>query len=165
MSLTTTAALEAAVRTRLLTFIPTGGTSLATQLGTLTGAGSDGKLYLDAAPDGVTYPYAVMRLIDEVPRGDDGRFLRDWLVEVVVYDRPRGAASTPKAVVSLAADTIAQAWLQWSSSDALIRTLPIGTRHTIDYAGAPDPMDRELCAVRLLLPFRGTTTFLAQYAS
>ena len=68
MSTESTTALEAQLRTRLLTFAPLGGEStVADEIGsTETGSGADGKLYWDRAPDNIdaTSPirWGVLRL-------------------------------------------------------------------------------------------------------
>lgn len=166
MTLGTSIALSQAVRTRLLSFTPATGSTLASLLGTASGAASDGKLYLESAPDGVSYPYGVLRYMNQSQRGDDGRFLRDFLFEVTFYDRPRtGHSSTPDEVVNSLADTAEQALLRWVSSTDPIRSLGTDSRLPINYADAPAPLDRDLRAVRLLFRVRGSPTFLAQYAA
>jgi hypothetical protein len=139
-------------------------TTLAAMLGTATGAGSDGKLYLDEAPDGMAKPYGVMRLIDKRPQGDDGRYLSRGFVEVIFYDHDRsGHSTTPKQFVNACADRVEEAWLRWEASgtDQTLRAGPIESRFTIPYT---DPVDRSLKAVRLLLGFHVVPGHLAQYA-
>lgn len=58
-----TAAIEIALRTRLLTFSRLAGDTLNDILrGTEEGAGTDGKLYREKVPDNVTGPFGVMSL-------------------------------------------------------------------------------------------------------
>lgn len=150
------------IRTRLLTFTPTGGgTTLATRLGSTTsGSGSNGKLFLDQAPDDVTGLWAVLRIINAPITGFDGGFMIKADAELILYGRPRKMA----AEVEAAADVCMEAWHDYlyTESGGHFSTLDVTNRFTIPYV---EPADRELHAVRLVLPFRCTPIFLTRYAA
>jgi hypothetical protein len=133
-----------AIRSRLLTF-STG--ALATALGTASGAGSDGKLYIDQAPDDVTYPYGTLRVVDRRSEGDDGGFARRLEVEIHLYHRPRNTASTLKAMADLCERAL-RAWVDVSSG-VIVSRLGIA-RGSLTYE---EPADRELILERLVVPF------------
>lgn len=159
MSTASSVAILQAIRTRLLTFTPQTGSTLAVLLGTLTGAGSDGKLYLNAAPDTVTYPYGVLRLIGRDPDGDDGRFLQKPIAELHFYHRPRSNTAACEAL----ADRVEEAWHHWvATTGDIISARAIEGRVTITFS---DPADRELVCVRMLLPFRVAPSYLTRYAA
>lgn len=150
------------IRNRLLTFTPTGGGStLRTRIGdTATGSGSDGKLWWDQAPDDATGLWAIARIIDAPVTGFDGGFLIKATAEVIFYGRPRKMAAQVEAM----ADVAMEAWHDWAYSEAggdVIASDPTN-RFTIPYE---EPADRELVAVRLLLPFRCAPIFLTRYAA
>lgn len=154
-----TTAILVAIRERLLTFTPATGDTLATMLGSTTeGAGSDGKLYLAQAPDGVQHPYGLLRLIDLIPQGEDGRYMLRGVTELQFFHRPR----RNMALCESYADRASEAWLRWVSPTDGLSALRVEGRATITYT---EPADRELVQVRLLLPFRSTPAYLAQYAS
>ena len=157
MSLDSTTEVLQAVRTRLLTFTPASGSTLATLLGTHAGAGSDGKLYLYQAPDNVTHPYGVLRVIGRDPDGDDGQFLKKPLLELHFYHRPRAQQAACEAL----ADRAEEAWTHWLSSSDVISARGVESRATITY---DDPADRELVCVRMLLKARVAPDFLTRYA-
>jgi hypothetical protein len=151
------------IRNRLLTFTPTGGgTTLATRLGsTSTGSGSDGKLFIDQAPDTVTGLWAVLHVIDAPESGFDGGFLIRAQVELMIYGRPRSSQATVKSC----ADVVAEAWhaFYYSEAGGHVSGTGVLNRSTIPYTS--DPADRDLVAVRLVLGVRCTPIFLTRYAS
>lgn len=157
MSVASLVSIEQTIRTRLLTFTPLSGTTLATLIGSTTGgAGSSGKLYLSQAPDDVTGFYGVMRLIDMPQQGLDGGFMVRGLLELILYGRPRSQQSA----VERMADIVTEAWNHYRYTEATGRCLvarDVTNRATIPYEA---PADRELVAVRLLLPFMATPSFL-----
>jgi hypothetical protein len=149
------------LRTRLLSFSPVSGSSLATLLGsTSSGAGSDGKLYLNQAPQDLTGFWGILRLIDAPQTGMDGGFLLRCTAELMLYGRPRSQQSA----VERMADVAEQAWLNYSYAEisGVIITDRATNRFSVPFE---EPADRELVAIRLLLPFRTTPRFLAQYAA
>jgi hypothetical protein len=148
------------IRTRLLSFTPTGGTTLAVQLGsTASGAGSDGKLYLNQAPDDVTGFWGVLRLINAPQEGMDGGLMLRCEAELILYGQGRRYQSQ----VERMADTVEQAWLWYGYAEVngTIIAGKITNRFPIPFQ---TPADRELVAIRLVLPFRTTPQFLVQYA-
>lgn len=152
----------AIIRHRLLTFTPTGGgTTLATRIGSTTsGSGSDGKLFLDQAPEGITGFWGILRIIDAPISGFDGGFLIHATAELILYGRPR----KQQASVESMADVITEAWHDYlySETGGHISAQDVTNRFTIPYT---EPADRELVAVRLLLPFRCSPIFLTRYAA
>ena len=145
-----------AVRTRLLTYTPSGGSSGAVLLGALAGAGSDGKLYLDQAPDDVTEPYGVLRVLDWRSEGDDGGFARRLELELQLRTRPRSAATALHAL----ADQCERALRAWRdvSSGALVARQGL-TRATVFFEA---PADREVVLERLLVPMYAHAQYLTQ---
>lgn len=148
------------IRTRLLSFAPATGSTLATQLGsTASGAGSDGKLYLNQAPDNITGFWGVLRLINAPQEGMDGGLMLRCEAELILYAQGR----TNQSAVERMADTVEQAWLWYGYAEVngTIIAGKITNRFPIPYQ---PPADRELVAIRLVLPFRTTPQFLVQYA-
>jgi hypothetical protein len=150
------------IRNRLLTFTPTGGgATLATRLGsTASGSGSDGKLFFDMAPDNLTGFWAILRIIDAPVTGFDGGFMIKATAELILYGRPRKEAANVESM----ADVVTEAWHDYlySETGGHISATDVTNRFTIPYT---EPADRELVAVRLLLPFRCTPIFLTRYAA
>lgn len=143
-------------RSRLLTFTPPSGGTLATRLGsTVTGSGSDGKLFLDQAPDKIEGLWAILRLIDAPVQGFDGGNLIRAQLELILYGRPRKMAAQVRAC----ADVAQQAWRHYSytETNGVFIADAVTSRFTIPYT---EPADRELVAERLLLPFRVVPSFL-----
>jgi hypothetical protein len=149
-------------RSRLLTFAPTGGgTTLATRLGsTASGSGSDGKLFIDMAPDKVTGLWAVLRVIDAPIDGFDGGFMIRGQFELIVYGQTRNQAAAVRACV----DVCLEAWHRYVYSEVggSFITSDSTNRFTIPYE---EPANRELVAERVLLPFRCAPIFLTRYAA
>jgi hypothetical protein len=161
MSLSSMTGALQILRSRLLTFTPATGSTLATLLGSTTsGAGSDGKLYLNQAPDNLTGFYGVLRLIDAPQTGMDGGFLMRCTAELILYGRPRNQQSA----VERMADVVQQAWLWYGDTEVngVLITDRVINRFTIPYE---EPADRELVAVRMLLPFRLAPQYLVQYGA
>jgi hypothetical protein len=162
MSTASWTGVELIARSRLLTFSPTGGgTTLAVRLGsTSSGSGSDGKLYLNQAPDSLTGLWAVFRIIDAPNIGFDGGFMIKATAELICYGRPRNQMAAVEACV----DVCCEAWhdYHYQESGGHFSSMGPTNRFPIPYA---DPADRELCAVRVLLPFRVTPIFLTRYAA
>lgn len=141
------------IRRRLLSF---SGGVVTTALGTLSGAGSDGKLYIDQAPDTVTYPYGVLRIADWRSEGDDGQFARRVVVELQLVTRPRSNASAIKSI----ADNCERAMRAWRDVDSgAVWTQQGMTRATVTYE---EPADREVVMERLLIPLGVHPTLTTQ---
>ena len=157
MSVASTVSMLQTVRTRLLTFTPAATSTLATLLGSTTsGAGSDGKLYLDQPPDDVTGFYGVLRLLDLPQQGLDGGFMVQGLLEAHFFGRPRSQASAVKRL----GDVTVEAWNHYRYTESTGRCLiarDVTHRSTITFEA---PTDRELVVERLLLPFMATPSFL-----
>ncbi len=162
MSTASWTGVKSIIRNRLLTFSPTGGgTTLRVRLGeTTTGSGADGKFFWDQAPDKLSGLWMVGRIIDMPITGFDGGFLIRATAEVIAYGRPRKSS----ADVEAAADVVMEAWNGWAYTEVggHISATDITNRFTIPYE---EPADRELVAVRLLLPFRCSPIFLTRYAA
>ena len=155
--------MEIIARNRLLTFSPSGGgTTLAVRLGsTATGSGSDGKLFRNQAPDNITGLWVVLRLIDLPVTGFDGGFMLKGTFEAIAYGRPRNQ----QAAVESCVDVMMEAWhdYAYTESGGHFSTFDPTGRFPIPYVS--DPADRELVAVRVLLPFRCAPIFLTRYAA
>lgn len=152
MATTSQLATLQAIRTRLLSF---DGGVVVSALGTASGAGSAGKLYIDQAPDTVTVPYGVLRAVDWRSEGDDGQFARRAQVELHLMSRPRSAASALKAI----ADDCERALRSWvDASSGPIRVQGI-TRATVFYE---EPADREVVLERLLISLYVHPTYHTQ---
>lgn len=153
MATTSQLATLQAIRTRLLSF---SGGVVATALGTLSGAGSDGKLYIDQAPDNVTVPYGVLRIADWRSEGDDGQFARRVEVELQLLTRPRTNASALKGI----ADHCERAMRAWRDVSSGVLCARQGlTRATVLYE---EPADREVVLERLLIPLYVHPTYTTQ---
>jgi hypothetical protein len=154
MSVATLTAVEQAIRTRLLTF---NSSALRTALGTATGAGSDGKLYIDQPPDAVAPPYGVMRFLDFPVTGVDGGAMVKGTLEVMLYGRPRAQGAALKAAGALVLD----AWQAFSDTTAgNAQCLVARDAQGFTLIPYTDPADRELVVCRILLPFMVTPGFL-----
>lgn len=160
MSTDSTTDLETALRTRLLTFTAMDGATLADTLGaSLTGSGSDGKLYWDAAPDNVTESsgrWGILGLKNRRTRGDgqDGELAE---LEVMLFARPRSQKQTLEAC----ADLCDQAMLRYRDTSSgvigcwgkLRSTLPPMT----------SPADAEVVQIRLVYTLVLWPAYLTQY--
>lgn len=157
MGVDTLSAIEQAMRTQLLTYVPSSGGTLSSRLGTATGAGSSGKLYIDQPPDSVTEPYGVMRFIEFPVTGLDGGAMVKGTLELIIYGRPRAQGSTIKAMGAL----VLEAWKNFRYTESSGRCLVARDATSMALVPYTDPADRELVACRLLLPFMVTPTFVA----
>jgi len=153
------------IRTRLLTFVPmshpVGGTNtLAQRLGTASGAGSAGKLYVSQAPDNAGYPYGILRWLTTRVAGDDGGYQERRVAELLLYHYER----KNEGIVSAMMDVAAEAWRDWVSTavNDTIVAQRISVRGIVPYE---PPADRELVCGRMLLPMYTTPLYQAQYSA
>ena len=167
--------LAQTVQTRLLTFTPlshadTGTRTIATLLGNDASAPA-GRMYLDAAPDNVVYPYALLRLSGPIPRGDDGGFQMRGFFELQFFDKPRsqtrsygGVTLLRPVALNAMADIATAAWRDFAITeiDDTLVAERITVRGDVPYT---EPANRELVQVRMLLPFYCTPNFIAQYST
>lgn len=152
------------VRASLLAFVPmshpVGGTAtLAARLGTVPGAGSDGKLYITQVPDNTAYPYGVMRWMSGQAAGDDGGFQLRGTIELQLFHY--GRKNEP--AVSAMMDVVEAAWRDFVATavgDTIVAQRASG-RMVVPYE---PPADRELVCVRILLPLYATPAYQAQYS-
>ena len=149
MSTTSTQAMVADLRSRLLTFQPASGATLQTTLG--------GRLYTVQAPDVVTYPYAVLRLVDRAQTDGYAGYRQSFEIELAVFDRPRAQQWRAEGI----ADVAEQAFLQWDLGSSGL----LFSRHVrrLTLPPAPAPMDRELVQVMLFVPVVAWPVMLTQY--
>ena len=163
--------LLAIIRTRLLTFEPSGGDTrtLATRLGTYNAGGTlVPRFWFETVPDDVSEDtstnvnlWGLMQMIPAKQAGDDGRFMRRGELEVQLFGRPRRAA----AELSGMADVVEQAlfaWINHSTEGGYIKALGGLTRTKIIY---DDPSDRELGEIDLRVNISYAPEFLTQYSS
>jgi hypothetical protein len=161
--------LLAIIRTRLLTFEPSGEDTrtLADRLGTY-GVNSVPRLWLETVPDDVAEDtstqvnlWGLMQLIPTKQAGDDGGFMRRGELEVQLFGRPRRAA----ADVSAMADLVEQAlfgWINHEDEGGYIRPQSGLQRSKINY---DEPADRELGQINLRVKISYAPQFLTQYSS
>lgn len=168
------------VRTALLSWEPLEhpATGLLT-LGELLGADeveSDGdmdeaRLYIDAPPEDVEFPYGLMRLLASRPQGDDAGYQLRGEIEVQLFGWPRsesrdfgGVELNTAVAVSAMGDLVMQCWRDYVNTavgDTIVAQ-KISIRNNVPYT---EPASRDLVQVRLLLPFYATPAFLAQYST
>lgn len=161
MSLDSTPDIEAALRTRLLTFSPRAGLPLADVLGAAVGtSGADGALFWEAAPDTVTTKtprWGVLRLQNRRSDGDGAeREVAEF--EVALFARPR----SQKVTLEQCADLCDQAMLRYTETTTggligcwgrLRSTLP----------PFPSPADAEVVQIRIVYSLVIYPAYLTQY--
>ena len=151
MTTTSTQAMVADLRTHLLTFQPMSGTTLQARL--------NGRLYVVQAPDSVTYPYAVMRLVDRRATDGYGGYRQTFEVELQIFDRPRSQQWRAEGI----ADVAEQAFLGWDLASSGL----LFSRHVrrVTMPPAPEPMDRELVQITVFVPVVAWPVMLTQYVT
>ncbi|KKW05435.1 MAG: hypothetical protein UY40_C0020G0012 [candidate division CPR1 bacterium GW2011_GWC1_49_13] len=150
MSTTSTTNIYRTLRTRLLSFTPAAGATLASRLGN--------RLFVAQAPDDATYPYGVMTLSLSTEGAYNGD-REQGIFEVTLYDRPR---SRQEALEDIA-DICDGALLRYA--DASSGLLFSRDRARASLPPAPPPLDREVCAVRLAYSIVVWPEALTQYNS
>jgi hypothetical protein len=146
-----TAAIEAAIRDRLLSFTDPAGDSIADYLGQ--------RLYIDAAPHTVTFPHAVMRFL---PLTQDPEYAGERIqadLEVQVYARTDADRLTVKAV----GDLIEQATLRWIHNDSGDGLMFTRTRTRQVLPPFTAPADSEVSGERHLISLVVWPHFLLQH--
>jgi hypothetical protein len=167
VSTESTTGLEAVLRTRLLTFEPLDGSgTVASALGsTQTGAGSDGNLYWDRAPDnldrimaaqGDPLRWGVLRLKNwrDIPGQSEGKLTE---LEVMLYGRPRSQRATLQGV----ADRMDQAMVRWVDAESGVVAASTSTRNTLP--PFKEPADADVVQVMLEYTLRVYPAYLTQY--
>jgi hypothetical protein len=167
VSTESTTGLEAVLRTRLLTFEPLDGSgTVASALGsTQTGAGADGNLYWDRAPDnldrimaaqGDPLRWGVLRLKNwrDIPGQSEGKLTE---LEVMLYGRPRSQRATLQGV----ADRMDQAMVRWVDADNGVVASSTSTRNTLP--PFKEPADSDVVQVMLEYTLRVYPAYLTQY--
>jgi hypothetical protein len=167
VSTESTTGLEAVLRTRLLTFEPLDGSgTVASALGsTQTGAGADGNLYWDRAPDnldrimaaqGDPLRWGVLRLKNwrDIPGQSEGKLTE---LEVMLYGRPRSQRATLQGV----ADRMDQAMVRWVDAENGVVASSTSTRNTLP--PFKEPADSDVVQVMLEYTLRVYPAYLTQY--
>jgi hypothetical protein len=167
VSTDSTTGLEAVLRTRLLTFEPLDGSGpVASALGsTQTGAGADGNLYWDRAPDnldrimaaqGDPLRWGVLRLKNwrDIPGQSEGKLTE---LEVMLYGRPRSQRATLQGV----ADRMDQAMVRWVDAESGVVAASTSTRNTLP--PFKEPADADVVQVMLEYTLRVYPAYLTQY--
>lgn len=151
MSTTSTQAMVADLRSRLLNFTPRSGSTLNTSLG--------GRLYTVQAPDNAEYPYAVVRLVDRRQTDGYGGLRETFELELSIFDRPRVQQWRAEGI----ADVAEQAFLGWSLATSGV----LFSRHVrrVTMPPAPSPMDRELVHIVVYVPIVAWPVMLTQYVT
>jgi hypothetical protein len=162
VSTESTTALEAALRTRLLTFEPLGGEGdVAGELGsTVSGAGIDGKLYWDRAPDNITSTtpirWGVLRLKNR--RASDENAEREVAdLEVMLYARPRSQKATLEGI----ADRMDQAMRRYRDMSSGVIGCVGRTRNTLP--PFKEPADSDVVQIMLEYTLVLWPAYLIQY--
>jgi hypothetical protein len=167
VSTESTTGIEAVIRTRLLTFEPLGGaTTVADELGsTASGAGQDGNLYWDRAPDnidrlmldlGLPLRWGVMRLKNwrDIPGQSEGKLTE---LEVMLYGRPRSQRATLQGI----ADRMDQAMVRYVDAENGVVAASTSTRNTLP--PFKEPADSDVVQVMLEYTLRVYPAYLTQY--
>jgi hypothetical protein len=167
VSTESTTGLEAVLRTRLLTFEPLDGSgTVASALGsTQTGAGADGNLYWDRAPDnldrimaaqGDPLRWGVLRLKNwrDIPGQSEGKLTE---LEVMLYGRPRAQRATLQGI----ADRMDQAMVRWVDAESGVVASSTSTRNTLP--PFKEPADADVVQVMLEYTLRVYPAYLTQY--
>ena len=151
MNTSTTQGMIGDLRSRLLNFTPRSGATLQASLG--------GRLYTVQAPDDVTYPYAVLRLVSRAQTEGYGGLRESFEVELQIFDRPRGQQWRAEGI----ADVATQAFLRWDIGTSGL----MFSRHVrrVVMPPAPSPMDRELVQITLFVPVVAWPVMLTQYVT
>lgn len=132
------------LRTRILTFVAPGGATWATLSGAAVGVGNDARVWQDVPPVGVsTWPYAVIRLVNDVTSGPYQERIR-FDLEVMIYGRPR----TQMDKVRDLADLVDGALKQYSYSGVGFLRIT-GRMRNVPPPGSGDA-DAEVVSARLL---------------
>lgn len=157
MSTDSTSDLENAIRTRLLTFSPLAGLPLADVLGTtVSGAGSDGKLFWDAAPDNAGPRWGVLQLKNRRSDGD-GQEKELAELELMLFARPR----SQKATLEQCADLCDQAMLRYV--DATSGVIGCWSRLRSTLPPFVSPADTEVVQIRCVYTLVLWPAYLCQY--
>lgn len=168
------------IRTALLNWAPLSHPATGTAtLGELLGAdqvASDGDLdeatmHLNAPPEDEAFPYAILRMIDLKPLGDDSRYQYRGIAEVQFHGWPRaenrvfaGVELNVGVAMSAMADLVDQCWRDYFSPgvDDMLRSQGINARTTTP---STDSANRDRVVITMLLAFFATPAFQAQYST
>lgn len=150
MSTTSTRSLMQDLRSRLLTFQPASGERLNESIGD--------RLYTSQAPDDVTYPYGVVRLMPRRQTVGDQGFREAMELEIQLFDRPRGQQWRLEAI----ADVVQQAFLHWQQASSGL-VFAQHSRRVGPLPPAPEPMDRELVQIAVYVPIVSWPVMFTQY--
>jgi hypothetical protein len=168
------------IRTALLHWEPLAHPATGTRtLGELLGADqvdSDGNLdealmHMHAPPEDATFPYAIIRMVDLKPLGDDGRYQYRGIAEVQFHGWPRsetrafaGANLNVGVAMSAMADLVDQCWRDYASLavDDTLRSQGVNARNT---SPNTEPANRDRVVITILLAFYATPAYQAQYSA
>lgn len=108
-----------------------------------------GQVYISQAPDNATGLYVVLRKINTRSSPEYSNLRQSFDIEAMCFGRPRSAEATVETIV----DVVEQSLLTWqdggSSTLGLSFAKDTQARDTLPML--PDPYDRELVQVRLLM--------------
>lgn len=168
------------IRTALLNWAPLSHPATGTAtLGELLGADqveSDGDLdeaamYLDAPPEDAAFPYAILRMVDLKPLGDDSRYQYRGIAEVQFHGWPRsevrafaGMEIQVGTAMSAMADLVDQCWRDFllTTVGDTLRSQGVNARTT---SPNTEPANRERVVITMLLAFFATPFFQSQYGT
>ena len=155
-----TAALEIALRNRLLTFARLGGADSLNDLlgGTEDGSGTDGKLYREKAPDSVSGPYGVMTLRN---RRADSENPEAELAELEVQFYVRNWAN--RSTLNDAADAADEAMRDYRAVSDEAGVIACWARKRSAMGPAREPADSDLVQILCVYTLRLWPANLIQY--
>jgi hypothetical protein len=148
-----TAAIEDAIRARVLAFADPLGAVVGDYIGT--------RLYIDAPPATVTFPHAVMRYLPTFQDPDMSEERIQAELEIQVYGRTDAQRLRVKAV----GDLIEQAFLRWRHNDSGDGLIFTRTRLRQPLPPASAPADSEVSGERHLISLVVWPHFLLQHSA
>lgn len=154
-----TAAIEIALRERLLTFDRLSGDRLNVILGgTEDGSGTDGKLYRGKVPDNVTGPFGVMRLMN---RRRDSENPQAELAELEVQFFVRNWAN--RSLLNDAADAADEAMANFRQVSDEAGVIAVWGARRSDVGPWKEPADADVVQIMCVYTLRLWPAYLVQY--
>lgn len=106
------------------------------------------RVYVSQAPDAAVYPYAVIRKINAMSAPEYNNTRENFDLELMIFGRPRSS----EQVVEGLADVAIQSLLGWRESGPTLGLTFARTYQRDSLSPPPDPGDRELVQVRIVIP-------------
>lgn len=143
MSTSSKNALMATIVARIKAYVNPVAFPFGVTVGTYVGD----RIYRSQAPDDADVPYIVLRAINAQTDPAFNNTRVNFDLEVMVFGRPRSAEQTVETI----ADLVEQALLTWRESGATLGLSFARTSLRDTLPPLPDPANRELVQVRLLI--------------